>query len=324
MKKFALLWSVVFGLWSLSGCGTNSVTSSDTGGKISGSFTGCAVGAYVGGMGNIDAFETKIGKNLAVVLWYVHWQDAFPLTDANTVRANGSIPLITWEPWVTPESGTTLEAIIAGTYDSYVRSFIQSAKDWGHPMFLRFAHEMNGNWYPWDGQHNGQASGPARYKSAWIYIYNVIQEVGAKNITLVWCPNNTNLPADSWNSIEAYYPGDAYVDWVGMDGYNWGYDNAGNDQWQSFTAVFGDVYSRLIALTTKPIMIGEFSSAEQNGNKAAWILDACSTIKNNYSRVKLFCWFNTNKERDWRIESSASAEAAMKNSLQDAYFLGRM
>ncbi|MFA6548397.1 MAG: glycosyl hydrolase [Candidatus Margulisiibacteriota bacterium] len=317
MKRFAFLLCLL--LCFSSGCGTSPVTSSaKTGGKISGSFTGCMVGAYVDGMGNIDAFEAKIGKNLAVVLCYVHWQNAFPSAEADIVQANGSIPLITWEPWISHETGT-LEAIAAGAFEPYVRSFIQSAKDWGHPVFLRFAHEMNGNWYPWDGQHNGEADGPVKYKRAWIYIHNIVQEIGATNITLVWCPNNTNLPVANWNNIAAYYPGDDYVDWVGMDGYNWGYGS-----WESFSQVFGDVYSHLIILTNKPIMVGEFAAAEQGGDKAAWIADACSTIKNNYSHVKMFCWFNTNKERDWRIESSVSAEAALKNSLQDTYFLGRM
>jgi beta-mannanase len=273
--------------------------------------TTCAVGAFVNGMENISSFQTMIGKKLAVVLWYVHWTDPFPSAEADTVNANGSIPLITWEPWITHELGT-LEAIASGSYESYVRNFLQAAKDWGKPLFLRFAHEMNGNWYPWCGN-------PDAYKLAWIYICNLKKELKADNVSLVWCPNNTNLPDAPWNNPAAYYPGDDYVDWIGMDGYNWGYE-----RWQSFDSVFSSVYGALTALTSKPLMIGEFGAAEQAGSKADWITNAFAKIKSNYPRVKLFCWFNINKERDWRVDSSPSAEAAFRNALRDPYFSDKM
>lgn len=286
--------------------------------KMDGNFSGCAIGAYVNGMENIGAFQTAIGKNLAIVLWYVHWQDPFPTSEANTVYANGSVPLITWEPWITG-SPNTLEAIAAGSYESYVRGFMQAAKDWGHPLFLRFAHEMNGNWYPWDGAHNGAAAGPENYKQAFIYIYNVRQQVGATNVYLVWCPNNTSVPSDAWNTIAAYYPGNQYVDWIGMDGYNWGYGS-----WQEFDALFEEAYQTLTALTSKPLLIGEFASASLEGSRAEWLTDTFSKINNNYPRIKAFCWFNTNKERDWRITTYPSDEAAFRQGISGSYYLDSM
>jgi mannan endo-1,4-beta-mannosidase len=300
----------------LCGCETLPVSRSAIPDRVkAGNYTGTAIGAYVDGLGNLAAFQASIGKNLAVVLWYVPWTEPFPAADAATVNANGSVPLITWEPAIAGHAGT-LEAIAAGSYEAYVRSFLQAAKDWGRPVLLRFAHEMNGNWYPWDGVHNGGTEGAARYKRAWKYIYNVRESVGAGNVSLVWCPNNTDQPGDLWNNLAAYFPGDQYVDWVGMDGYNWG-----GTAWQSFDAVFSDAYSVLTALSAKPLMIGEFACAEEGGDKAAWISDAFLKMRTGYPRVKLFCWFNINKERDWRTNSSASAEAAFKNSLQNSYFL---
>lgn len=299
----------------LSSCGSQTAVTAH---KMDGNFTGCAIGAYVNGMENISSFEAVTGKNLAIVLWYVHWQDSFPTTDANTVYNNGSVPLITWEPWITG-SPNTLEAVASGSYETYVRTFLQAAKDWGHPLFLRFAHEMNGNWYPWDGAHNGAAAGPARYKQAFIYIHDVRQQIGASNVYLVWNPNHTSVPSESWNTISAYYPGDQYVDWIGMDGYNWGYA-----AWKSFDSVFDNAYQTLTALTTKPLMIGEFASATREGSRADWIADAFSKIKTNYPRIKAFTWFNINKERDWRITSYASDEAAFRNGIYDGYYIESM
>jgi endoglucanase len=283
---------------------------------INTNFTGCAIGAYVNGMSNLSSFQSLIGKNLAVVLWYVHWQDPFPTSEADSVYDNGSVPLITWEPRITHELGT-LEAIASGSYESYVTEFLQAARDWGGPVLLRFAHEMNGDWYPWDGYHNGASAAAAeKYKEAWIHIYNVKEQVGADNVYLVWCPNHDNLPNAAWNTASAYYPGDQYVDWIGMDGYNWG-----DGDWDTFYAVFNSIYQELTALTSKPLMIGEFSSAEEGGSKADWITDAFSKIESNYPRVKIFCWFNINKERDWRVNSSSSSEVAFKQALQDTHFL---
>jgi hypothetical protein len=316
MLRWLLIVLLVFPV----GCGTLTVSDQAINPNIkTGNYAGVATGAYVNGPENLPSFQTMIGKQLAVVLSYVHWQDLFPLAESDAVYNNGSLPLITWEPWISDQTGT-LEAIAAGNYDAYVRSFFQAAKAWGKPVFLRFAHEMNGNWYPWDGVHNGGSSGPERYKRAWLYIYNVREAVGADNVYLVWSPNHKNLPAESWNDMVNYYPGDQYVDWVGLDGYNWGYS-----QWESFDSVFGAAYTKLICLTAKPLMIGEFACAEQPGaDKAAWISDAFTKILSSYPRIKIFCWFNINKERDWRADSSPAAAAALKNILQKAAFLDRI
>ncbi|MFH1684148.1 MAG: glycosyl hydrolase [Candidatus Margulisiibacteriota bacterium] len=292
--------------------------------KLDGNFSGCALGAYVNGIENLADFQTQIGKNLAVVLWYVHWPasasagkpEPFPAKEADQALANGSVPLITWEPWVTHTSGT-LAAIVIGEYEDYVTGFLRAAKEWGKPLFLRFAHEMNGNWYPWDGSHNGSSeNSPEKYKQAWLYIYNVKERLKADNVKLVWSPNNTSQPDASWNKISKYYPGDQYVDWISLDGYNWGYGS-----WETFAAVFKRGYQELTALTDKPLMIGEFASAEQGGSKASWIKQALSQVKEEYPRIKLFCWFNINKERDWRINSSDPSAAAFKQAIGDRYFL---
>lgn len=311
-----LLFCLIGLLACLAGCGSAPVP--DQPDYLSGNFTGCLTGAFVNGLENLATFQAQAGKELSVVLWYVHWGDPFPSAEADTVHLNGSLPLITWEPWLTGEAGT-LESIASGSQESYIREFLQAAKDWGQPLFLRFAHEMNGNWYPWDGAHNGGSSGPAKYQQAWLYIYNVKQALSADNVKLVWCPNHVSLPAESWNSLAAYYPGDQYVDWIGLDGYNWGYSS-----WQTFDQIFSAGYAALTALSAKPLMIGELASAAAEGDKAEWITEAFAEMKNNYPRVKLFCWFNINKERDWRIDSSPSAEAAYRQALPGSYFLGKI
>src|SRR6202021_2452613 len=108
----------------------------------------------------------------------------------------------------------TLASIIAGDYDAYITNWATAAKAWGHPFFLRFAHEMNGNWYPWAASVNGNTAG--EYIQAWQHVHNIFVSVGATNATWVWC---VNVVAGMPTPIGQVYPGDNYVDWLALDGY---------------------------------------------------------------------------------------------------------
>jgi beta-mannanase len=292
---------------------TSTTTTTTTTSTTSTTIVGCYIGAFVNGLANTPGVETMIGKNLAVNMWYIDWNTSFPSSDCTTVNNYGGVPMITWEPRL--NTSNTLEAISNGNYDTYITNFAQAAKSWGKLVYLRFGHEMNGNWYPWDGYHNGQSLGPAKYISAWKHIHNIFTNVGAANVVFVWSPTNKSTPDESWNETVDYYPGDIYVDWIAINGYNWG-----NGNWESFDQVFSTIYSTLESYG-KPMMIGEFASAENGGDKAAWIIDAFSKIKNNYPKFRIFVWFNINKERDWRINSSTNSLSAFKTAVGDNYFI---
>jgi len=251
---------------------------------------------------------------LAVNSFYINWDTDFPTANCNTVNNYGGVPMIVWEPFL--NTTNTLEAISSGTYDSYITQFAQDAKAWGKLVYLRFGHEMNGNWYGWSGAHNGGLTGPQKYINAWKHIYNIFSAENTDNIKWVWSINHVNTPDQAWNSAVNYYPGDDYVDWIAFDGYNWDQDN-----WQTFAEVFGPVYATFESYD-KFFMISEFSSAtDEMESKADWITDAFSKIENNYPKIKVFIWFNELKERDWRVNSSSDSTTAFKNAVNDSYFL---
>lgn len=271
----------------------------------------------------VTAFEGDARKAVAIVMWYQQWG----MTDGsqnlqaewmNEVRTHGSIPLVTWEPW-NPFQGVNqpayaLQQIIDGMYDAYILTWAQASIAWGHPYFLRFAHEMNGNWYPWSEQVNGNTAG--QFVLAWQHVYNLFATQGVTNVTWVWCPN-VAYPGST--PLQGLYPGDATVDWVGMDGYNWG-SNQGHI-WQPFSSVFQQTYQELLSITTRPIMIAETASAEQGGNKASWITDAFVTqLPQHFPSVRAVTWFNENKETDWRIESSPTAQNAFATAIQSSLY----
>jgi mannan endo-1,4-beta-mannosidase len=105
------------------------------------------------------------------------------------------------------------------------------------------------------------------------------------------------------------YPGDRAVDWVAVDGYNGG-DALPWGGWRSPEEVFGDSLADLQDLTDRPLAITEVASAEQGGDKAAWIADLFGLALRRGIRVLI--WFDYQKETDWRVQSSPTSAAAFR------------
>lgn len=275
-------------------------------------------------LSSVTSFEANARKAASIVMWYQQWglRNGWQYLQTywmNDVRAHGSIPLITWDPQ-DPSNGTAnqpayaLQNIINGNFDAYITQWAQESKAWGYPYFLRFAHEMNGYWNPWSEQVNGNK--PGQFVLAWRHVRDIFTRLGVTNVTWVWTPNidfSTSAP------LRELYPGDAYVDWVGMSGYNWG--TIGGHAWQSFSSVFSQTYNDILSITSRPMMIAETASTEQSGNKASWISDAFVTqLPHNFPRIRAFVWFDQLKETDWRIESSSSAQAAFAAAISSPIY----
>lgn len=147
----------------------------------------------------------------------------------------------------------------------------------------------------------------------------IFRQEGATKVRWVWSPNVR------YNNVSyaPLYPGDAYVDWVALDGYNWG--NGGSRRWQSFSQVFGPSYKELTRLTRKPVMIGETASTGTGRPKAAWIQRGLQEdMRSRFPRVRAVIWFDRNKERDWRVNSSRRSLNAYKKVAGSALYRGRL
>ena len=294
-----------------------------------------ALGAYIanapGDPTQLDAFSSLVGVPPAVVMWYQDWahSTSFDTTGMTAVSSRGLMPMITWQPFDysfgVSQPNYSLAKIADGTYDAYITQWAQGAKAYGKPFYLRFAHEMNGNWYPWGYGVNGNASG--QYISAWKHVYALFQQVGITNARWVWSPNVAGRGKGGGtvsSSFSSFYPGDAYVDWVGMDGYNWGTSQSWSS-WQTLSAVFGSTYGTLSKMTSKPMMIAETASAEAGGNKASWITTGLSsTVASSYPRIQAVIWFDENKETDWRVNSSPAALAAYSSVAKSTLYQGQL
>jgi hypothetical protein len=274
-----------------------------------------AQGALLGmfyGADNVAQTADKLGRTPPVHLTYYAWDDDW--AESSITRADlaaGRIPLVNWEPY-----DPTLADIIAGDYDDMIHERAAGAKALGERFFLDWGAEMNGDWSPWSGAENGMS--PDVYLAAYRHIHDLFVADGATNVIWLWCPNVTDEPRSAWNEMLGYYPGDDYVDWACVDGYNWG-GSGGGGGWQSFDEVFADVYATL-ATTGKPIMIGEMASAEVGGDKAAWIDAMIPTLRDDFPMIKGLVWFDIDKETDWRISSSSETQAAFVRLANDPYF----
>ena len=277
----------------------------------------------------VEVFESHTGKKISILHWGRRWLDGgayypFDATLMETVRQHGAISLLTWDSEdyqvMSPEdqARVSLGNIINGTHDEYIRQWATSAKNWGHPFFLRFDPEMNGSWELWSERRNGNS--PGQYAQAWRHVRDIFTQVGAANVTWVWCPN---IESAETIPLEGLYPGDAYVDWTCMDGYNWGTNPSHNGRWQTFYEIFKPTYDHIQRIAPgKPMMIGETSSSEYGGSKADWITDVLTTqLPKNFPKIKALAWFNVNaSDMDWVIETSSSAQAAFASGIASSYY----
>jgi len=316
-----LIAVVVLGVWTFSSMGSG-------GEVLRVPERGCYTGVFPGHR-TVFAVEREVGKHMALVLSFTdRWGPLyrFPKEYCEVLWETGHLPVITWQPQV------DLESVIAGEWDAYILDWASSASEYGHPVMIRFGHEMNGSWYPWCGLRNGggetsgygdpaRPDGPERYVDAFRRVHSLFDRVGAHNVIWVWSPNEGNPLGEAWNEVEFYYPGDEFVDWLGMDGYNWGTSRPWS-RWRSFEEVFGELYRRLTALAPdKPIMIAEFASSEEGGDKPHWISEAFRRIRESFPRIKAFIWFDIVKETDWAIGSSPESLAAFRQAMRNPYYL---
>jgi len=275
------------------------------------------VGFYVPGaplgITALASLEAKVGEAAAVSTYFQSTSQGFTSTQATNASDHGAVPLTTLEMW-DPAQGVDqpayrLKAIASGAWDAYLRRYAASAKAFGRPVRLRLFHEMNGNWYPWGGTVNGNT--PADFVAAWRHVRSIFTAAGATNVKFVWTPNVESVPNTSANAIAKYWPGEAYVDYIALDGYNFGTSRSWSS-WRSFGAIFGPAYTSVTALSPKPMFIAEIGCATVGGDKAAWIADMFRAIPQRYPRIAGVSWFNANKECDWRVESSTSSLASFR------------
>jgi hypothetical protein len=242
----------------------------------------------------VTAFTAATGVAPGLVVYYSAWNEPFRRPFAVAAARHHAVPLVQIDP-----TGIRLRAIAAGRYDAYLRSYAAAVRAYGGRVVLSFGHEMNGDWYSW-GYHHAT---PAAFVAAWRHIVTVFRQQGAGHVTWLWTVNVIEkTPAIP--SPAAWWPGRAYVSWVGIDGY---YLRPS----LKFAPLFGPTIKAVRALTLDPILISETAATPAAG-KPAKIADLFAGIR-AYGLLG-FVWFDVDKNRDWRLAGPAAIAAFQRGA----------
>jgi len=294
------------------------------------------LGAYDSGiprtLDGVLTLESRLVAPLPLVQVYSAWGDKpdqqFPVELLTAIEGLGSIPVVTWEPWLVDfenlrhpgialrdkRDSHGLAAIARGNYDFYVDAWARAAARFGQPFFVRLAHEMNDPYrYPWGPQNNTKEE----YIAAWRHVVERFRRAGATNVLWVWSPH---VGYEYW---DLYYPGDEYVDWVATGVLNFG-PIAQWSKWWTFSEIFGQKYARLASFS-KPVMIAELGSLAVGGDREQWYRDALLSIPRDYPAVRAVVFFHARDDQtvtyqkvDWTIAGDSALSAAVRQALRSS------
>jgi hypothetical protein len=267
---------------------------------------------YAGNFEMVLDHEEIIGHKMKFILFHKAWGDTdfeFPTDMVPYFKAMDITPVLTWEPWkrdfqdpTTPQPEYSLASINRGEHDGYIKSWAQEAKKSRVSIILRFAHEQSTPerfvyWYPWQGSSS-------EYVKAYRRIVYIFREEGASNVKFMW------NPVAFWSGYEpsAYYPGDSFVDIVGLTVLNHGVKSHDPvSAWRTCDLVYSQQISR-VNTYRKPIMIVEFGSSEEGGDKGEWFKDCLHRFDDNEYIIGVITLENpkdsSHDSVDWRTNTS--------------------
>jgi mannan endo-1,4-beta-mannosidase len=241
----------------------------------------------------VSAFDATTGSRADLVKYFSSWGDSFQGAFASHIAKLGAGALVDIEP-----TGISLAAIASGRYDSYLKVYAGAVRTYHGPVVISFGHEMNGNWYSWGYGHTS----PSTFVAAWRHIVTLFRDQGASNVTWLWTVNALAGAGQRITDPTPWWPGSAYVTWVGIDGYYYLPS-------ETFNVLFGATIKEVRKLTGDPILIAETGAAPAAG-KAAKIADLFAGVRAD--KLLGLVWFDAVGSRDWQIQSSPSALAAFR------------
>lgn len=296
----------------------------------------------------IRNFEAKAGKKIAWAYFSNHWLDGkieFPTRAFEECGKAGVIPYVRLSPWSEMRQNRadevfSMKRIVSGEYDLALRHWARNARDTKQPLMIEFGPEVNGSWFPWNGKWNGGATrdrygdpnwpdGPERFRDAYRHLIDLFRAEGADNVTWVLHVDVSASPEADWNEVKWYYPGDDYIDWIGVSAFG---AQLPNHNWRLFPTLLKRFMPQIEeASATKPLLISEFAVIEDpddSTRKAQWIRQALQSISRGlFKRVKGITWWNSpgwlpEKKANFMIDSSVEALEAYRTELANPFWLG--
>lgn len=315
---------------------------------------GAFMGAYVdaGGLSDevrpheVKAFETLIGRSLSWIYFSNNWlngQITFPKRNVEICRELGRTPYIRLMPWSEVSSQGafdphfTMDAFLVGKFDSQLSAWARQAKAHPGPYIFEFGPEVNGSWFPWNGKWNGGGvarqygdprfpDGPEKFRDAYRRVIELFRKEGLTEVTWVFHVDTAKSPHASWNQAEYYYPGDEYIDWIGLSVFG---AQLPTHEWIEFLPKLKAFWPEIASIAKrKPVIISEFAVIEDKRNpnrKAQWIQRALRTIETGLYPIKGITYWNSpgwleDGSADFRITSSQQALNTFTNRVTSDFW----
>ncbi|ABR47722.1 conserved hypothetical protein [Alkaliphilus metalliredigens QYMF] len=271
---------------------------------------------------NLNQLEERMDYSFDTIIRYHHFSDGdFPMTAMENAYENNKLVLFTLQTMDTKSDNTGITYdILNGDYEDYFQRLAKDMKAYDHPILFRLNNEMNGDWCPYSGYFSSKDS--SLYIEVWKYVYGIFEENNLENVLWVWNPHDISFPGFSINHALTYYPGNQYVDIVGLTGYNTG-DYYEGEIWRGFREIYTPLYEEYIEIFQQPLMITEFGSNSVGGDKIQWIQEMFQYIR-DYDRIKVAIWWSGtdwdnegNPARIYRLNQSEEMLDAFRDGFRD-------
>jgi hypothetical protein len=274
----------------------------------------------------LDAYAQRAGRMPASWSIWSDWGNknkAFPSQGLlHALRARGVRPVIFWQPTgddrLAHPTKYSYQSIVDGEWDAYLTSWAQDAKAWGGRVIVRWAHEMNGWWFPWAIGKIGNT--PENYRAAWRHVVTTVRGI-APNVRFMWAPMR---PCGTrCVDYSALYPGDAYVNVLGFSAYNWS-----GDPDTTMLRLYRRAINALSAVSSRKIIAAETGIKGPGPGRDRWLREGYQAIYQAFPRLRGVIYFDIDMsfldEPEWRLMRSDNSLDTYSDILRDPRFMGKM
>jgi|LSQX01.1.fsa_nt_gb hypothetical protein len=272
----------------------------------------------------LNEIQHAIDYRFPLLLKYQMLDNPFPLQALQKAYEDNRYVELTLQTFWLKLSDTRNEKVVyeilGGKYDLYFQNYAQQLKSFGHPVLFRLNNEMNGDWCKYSSYYTSKD--PEIFTAMWRHVYNIFAAEGVDNVIWVWNPHDVSFPNYKLNHALTYYPGDQYVDLIGLTGYNTGNYYAG-ETWREFEQIYDPLYQSYSEYFSHPFIITEFGSNSVGGDKSAWVKNMFAHIY-KYPQIKAAIWWNgidwdqdMQPARIYRMDESPSVLKAFREGLNE-------
>lgn len=291
-----------------------------------------------GDMSNFTSFKNATGHAPAVFSIWRDWgtgtanPTTFPGGLIDQLAKTQTVPLIFWQPVgnshdgygpLQTSCGTKYSNIwnrTSGPWDGYIKQWADEARTKG-TILMRFAHEMDGGWFPYGVSRCTNTA--TKFKAMWKHVVGIFRRERATNVKFVWSP----LVATTRQAN--LYPGNSYVDYVGVTAFNWA--SSKNRPWLSLKTLLSRATTGLTSYSSKPWIVAETASVKSTSmhSRPSWLTVGYNDLYSSFPRIKVIMYFNIDMthralhQPNWLLNTSADI-SAYRSLLHSLHFLGKV